>query len=226
MISVLFGYRGDDGPRDVLFANVLRWWKVHYNDAQICMGRNFDQPFNRGKARNEAFKDATGDIIIVADADTLPTVDGVDLAIEEILEGRARWMLPYGPDRYYNLSEERTKSILNSGATTIPEPVTWEHKITSWAGCLIMPRAAYEAVGGYDERFVGWGYEDNAFQFALDTIWGPHARIDSFCCHLWHAIEPGTTFDSPTIGANRALFGKYQAAVGRPEDMKEVRCDT
>lgn len=225
MISVLFGYRDDGGPRDVLFGYVLRWWHRHYPEAQICVGRNFDDPFHRGKARNAAHHVAETDILIIADADTVPDVTGVDLAVEMLLEEQAPWVLPYGLDRYYNLSEDATLHILKHQPNEIREPSDagdWEHKLTSWAGCLVIPRAAWDAVGGYDERFIGWGYEDNAFQFALDTVWGAHRRIDAYCCHLWHAIEPGTTFDSPFIAKNRSLYRIYEQANGDPDRMRQV----
>ena len=88
MISILFPYRGDDGHRDRLFGWVLRWWQANFPDAQICVGRNFDRPFNRAAARNAAHEDATGDLLIVADADTVPTAAGVRAAISDVVESQ------------------------------------------------------------------------------------------------------------------------------------------
>lgn len=224
MISLLIGYRGDDGPRDEIFGWVLKWWKLHYPEAQICIGRNFDEPFHRGKARNDAFEEATGDILIVADADTVPTVYGVDMAIEEILEGRAPWVLPYGQERYYNLTEAATRHVLNGPVMEIPEPPVpelWDHKLTSWAGCLVMPRSAWMAVQGYDERFVGWGGEDNAFQIVLDVLHGPHTRIDSYVCHLWHP-RGDADFSQPNWPHNRKLLDLYKGAAN-VEEMRRAR---
>jgi hypothetical protein len=211
MISVLFPYRGDDGPRDRIFGWVLRWWNANFPEAEICVGRNFDDPFNRGKARNDAFGQSHGQVVVVADADTVPTGEGVRAAIADVIEARC-WSIPYAENRYYNLTEQATADVLSwTTRNAIPEPDEhlWDHKITSWAGCLVIPREAWERVGGYDERFVGWGYEDNAFRVKLDRLWGPHRREDSYCCHLWHPVAEGSTFDQPEIERNRTIFLRY-----------------
>lgn len=205
MISILFPYRGDDGPRDQIFGHVLHWWKRHFPEAQICVGRNFDQPFNRGTARNDAYQQSTGQLLIVADADTMPTLTGVRDAIADVAEAQC-WSLPYGETRYYNLTQETTRYVLDRKLDRIPEPTQFEHKVTSWAGCLVMTREAWETVGGYREDFTGWGYEDNYMALKLDTFWGPCHRQASYCCHLWHPIAKENTFEQPTIGHNRALY--------------------
>lgn len=227
--DLLFGYMGDDGQRDRCFGWVLAWWKSHFPDVHVCMGRNFDKPFHRGRARNDAFESAVADLIIVADADTVPNSDAIRAALLMVDIQEAPWVLPYGEERYYNLSENETDRILKSDPTADllepSDPEQWEHKITSWAGCLVMHRTAWNELGGYDERFEGWGYEDNAFRLALDTLAGPHKRIDSYVSHLWHPIAPGTTFDSPTIGQNRTLFRAYERALGNETKMRKVLAD-
>lgn len=222
-VSVLFGYLHDDGRRDVLFGYTLRWWKTNFPDYQICVGRNFDQPFHRGKARNDAFVDATGDTLIIADADTIPTVDGVTEAVGNT-QAHNWWTLPYGEERYYNLTEEYTNLLLEQGPDgDLPEPTEgqWDHRVTSWAGCLILPRGAFVEVGGYDERFVGWGGEDNAFQLCLDSLWGQHCRVDSYVSHLWHP-RGDADFSQPNWPRNQALLRRYQKARTR-DDMHKVR---
>lgn len=213
MISILFPYRGDDGPRDRLFGYVLRWYQHYFPEAQIVVGRNFDQPFNRGAARNDAFEQSSGSVLIVADADTVPTAAGVRSGIADVVAEQC-WVIPYAEKRYYNLTKEATENVLKLHVGEQPsEPVEghYDHKITSWAGCLILPREAWEKVGGYDERFKGWGGEDNAFQLKLDNLWGPHRREDSYCCHLWHPVPAGTTFDQPHWPSNASLLRRYKA---------------
>ncbi len=223
MMSVLFPYRGDDGPRDVLFGWVLRWWQHHFPEAEICVGRNFDSGFNRSKARNDAFAQSTGAILCVADADTVPTAEGVRAAIAEVVATKC-WSIPYAEERYYNLCETITQEILQLPSSTPPvEPVygEYDHKITSWAGCLVLPREAWETVGGYDERFVGWAFEDNAVMLALDTLWGPHRRQGSYVVHLWHP-RFDLDFDHPYIEHNKQLFSQYRNAQGNTALMTDM----
>lgn len=219
-VSVLFGYLHDDGPRDVLFSHVLRWWITNFPGYEICVGRNFDAPFHRGKARDSAYDESTGDVLIIADADTIPTRDAVDQAVKDVGDN---WIIPYGENRYYNLTEQRTAKVIEDRMDPIPEPQEedWDHRVTAWAGCLVLPREAWITVDGYDERFIGWGGEDNAFQLCVDSLWSPHVRLDSYVCHLWHP-RGDADFSQPFWPANRRLLRQYQMA-RNVEQMRNVR---
>jgi hypothetical protein len=56
-------------------------------------------------------------------------------------------------------------------------------------------RSDYEAVNGFDERFVGWGQEDDDFGLRLRTA---GVRLDSILdlthsLHVWHPTDPTAT---------------------------------
>lgn len=220
--SLIVPYRGNGGFRTELWSWCRRWWSYRFPGVEIITGDTEDPTFDRGTSRNVAVEQATSDILVIADADTIPNSGAVREALALVREG-APWVLPYGEERYYNLTEPTTWKILHAEpSVTVLEPHVWEHKLTSWAGCLVMSREAFLSVGGYDERFVGWGYEDNAFRFAMDTLVGPHVRVDSYACHLWHPITPGSNFDQPHIDHNRALFRRYERASGNRDLMRKV----
>jgi predicted glycosyltransferase involved in capsule biosynthesis len=71
-------------------------------------------------------------------------------------------------------------------------------------GSIAITRAAYLAIGGMDEGFVGWGGEDNEFWERAQTL-----RVWSYGClpyvHLWHPSQP-RKYDS----ANPTLI-RYQS---------------
>lgn len=56
-------------------------------------------------------------------------------------------------------------------------------------GSMAISAAGFEAIGGMDEGFVGWGGEDNEFWdrcLTLPTwIWGYEPIV-----HLWHRSQP------------------------------------
>lgn len=217
-LSVLVPWRpSTDGYRNRSFA----WLRHRYHqllpDAQLVIGTSSAERFNRSEARNNAFNYSDGDVVLIADADTIFHAQSIRLAVMVAATGAAHWVIPYGEKRYYNLSHRRTEEILAlDPAADIPEPTDeddWEHKLTSWAGLLVVTRAAYQEAGGYDERFAGWGYEDNAFRAALDHRVGPHSRLDGHCEHLWHPVAVGECFDNPDIEANRKLYQKYELGI-------------
>lgn len=215
--SLLVPYKHDNyGPREDNWQYCWRWWQNFGAsvDLEICIGQDDSADFNRSKARNNAFQKSTKDLIVIADADTV--VDSIVLGkgMQAVVEDKAPWYIPY--KWYYNLSAEYSEIIKDDESLRKPDPkekdFSYEHKILSWAGILIMKREAYEAIGGYDERFERWGHEDLAFRVKLDAEWGKHQRPDEGgAYHFWHPINKGETFNSPSEKRNRALFNKEYA---------------
>lgn len=77
----------------------------------------------------------------------------------------------------------------------------------------MISKAQWQAVGGFDVRFSGWGCEDEAFACAADTLLGPHVRYeDQLLVHLWH--PPGLRSDDPKFAANRSRFDEYRRLSG------------
>lgn len=220
-LSVLIPYREDGGRRDQIFEWILDRYAALMPDADICIGMDRkNHEFNRSAARNDAFEQADRRFLLIADADTIPEPDAITEGIQMILNG-APWVIPYGT--YYNLSEEKSNEILRSEpeSAIVFEDKDCEHIINSTAGMLLMERSVFAWMGGYDERFIGWGYEDNAFQVALDTLLGPHQRVESGrAIHLWHPAPETNRFKQPMIQHNRELYMHYMKQRGKPDRMR------
>lgn len=220
-LSILIPYRSDGGRRELLFGWVKRRYERLFPEAEIVVGRNEDQPFNRGAARNDAFKRSTGDMLLIADADVVCDVNLVWRAVCMTTRGR-RWMIPYST--YYNLDKVTSDRIV-AGAPETPVPpedrLGYDHKLSAAvAGQLVVPRVAYEEVGGYDERYVGWGYEDTDFAITLNTLWAPVERLDGRCLHLWHDVT-NANFEQPMIQVNMNLHRQYEKCKGNALRMRE-----
>lgn len=68
-------------------------------------------------------------------------------------------------------------------------------------------RDDFEAVNGFDEGYVGWGYEDRDLQFRLSRIGIRFRSIlhRTSVAHLWHPVDP--TFVAKGLGTeNRRRF--------------------
>lgn len=186
-----------------------RWLHLYGEDLKMITASGWPcDPFNRARARNDGASSAKTNVLVFADADTIPIKEYVDEAVAIAADGH--WAIAYGKDRYYNLTEDATEVYLDKDPwVEIVEPGEgeYEHKVTSFSGIIAVPREAFGRIGGYDERFEGWGWEDNAFQITLDRRWGKHVRVDGFVNHLWHP-RGEASFDTPGELANRALFQK------------------
>lgn len=220
-MSLIIPWRGGDPHRERLLEWNLRRWEYLLPDAQIVIGEDDSEPFNRARARNRAAAAATGDILIVADADTATSATGLFSAL--VLASGGDWCLPY--TWYYNLNETATSVLLDqSPFDPIERPVDgFDHCLAaSVAGVLVIPRAAFDAAGGYCEKFDGWGYEDNAFAAAADTLWRPHVRRAGYVLHMWHPVGPDEAFGSPGIKDRQRLWLKFQRAAGHPDMMRRL----
>jgi hypothetical protein len=181
-------------------------------EAEICLGTSPEGDFCRGHAINDAFSKATNKVLLLADADTVFFAKPIQQAVEMVSNGTP-WVIPYGS--YYNVTQSQTWEILQRPPEQdIARPSTFIHCLPlAVSGLVVLPRDGFEAAGGFDERFRGWGYEDNAFQLALDARWGPYRRLeDAYCLHLWH--EPGLQFNQPYIDDNWRIWCEYRDRPG------------
>lgn len=173
---------------------------------EIKLGEDTSQPFNRSKARNNGVMQSSGDNILILDADTFIPVCSM-LEAEEILKF-SNWVIPY--NIYYNLNQTKTHEAYEDLSVLSTEPVDgeYDHRILSWAGALMVSRENFDKVGGYDERFEGWGWEDVAFRVKLDNEVGHHSRCGSYVSHLWHPRPPEIEFGNEFEKRNAKLFDK------------------
>lgn len=213
-VSVLFPMRFQDPWRIQIAGWVWLRIKEDHPDWEICLGDNPGE-FNRGTARNNAAVEATGDVFVIWDADTVCPDVFLRTAVESVVEGG--WALPYG--RYYNLSRKLTEHYVAQDPQVEimrPAPEQVEHDLDSVGGIIAIHRDQFVAMGGYDEGYVGWGYEDNAFALKAERSAGLPRRVeDGFVCHLWHEAPEDQRFGQPNIEFNRARFRLAEREWGR-----------
>lgn len=228
-ISILIPYRPEDGSkrehhwRIESFKKTVEFWNsIEGYDIEVVTSDSIADRFNRSEARNNAFVKSTGDILVIADADTIVPHKSFKEAVERVSSGELAWAIPY--IHYYNLSVDFTKILLESEGvlpqpSDLTHPASYEHKVLSYAGCLVLPREAYDVVGGYDEDFKGWGYEDNAFRLALDNEWGVHTRVDGAAWHLWHPIYERDRFTFNNVKDNYLIYkNRYERKYGHVDE--------
>lgn len=187
-VSVLIPFKSDGSHRLRNWEWLRRRYELLIPDAEICMGDTEIKPYCKAAAVNSAARKATREIFIIADADIAVDKDQMEKAVE-MLDNHA-WVIPY-EDRK-ELNETQTADLIKNH-----EPSVRMSDI-DFTGCgsyaygvgsiNIVPRKYFEGAGGFDERFKGWGYEDNAFATALDILYGNHVRPKGST--VWHLNHP------------------------------------
>ena len=209
-VSILIPYKSDNGPRESAFHWVKKYYQTVLPKAELCIGDSPGNPFNRSQAINNAAKLATRPIFIIADCDLVYSPSILENSIKFI--DQYTWIIPF--QQILNLSSKNTERLLMSESNW-PFHVTIndyhiDNSYPAVGGLNVLRRKDFIKVGGFDERFVGWGGEDDAFAYAMNTLCGPFIRLDEDIYHLWHPRVGAE--GNPNYQANYDLYTRYQQA--------------
>ena len=228
MISFLIPFRDVDGTRTRTKDWIVARWKAHYPAAEFIIASDDGaDPFCKSMAVNNAFKLSHGDIIVILDSDTWITTSAFSAAVEAIEKRTAAWIVPASVS--LRLTREASERLFALGpmAETVVAPGDVEEKSYVVGFCHVLPREAFIAVGGMDERFRGWGGEDGAFVRAVDAVYGGHVKIKSTLISLWHDRPRDNSGRRVWIGqntrlTNSSLWRRYHSTNGNRNQMLAV----
>lgn len=209
-VVVVVPRRAGDPTRDRLWSFAKAWWEKDVPDWPIIEGHHDHGPFNRGAAINTA---AAGewDVAVIIDADVVADADQVKAAVDNA-HRTGRLTLAY--TKYFALKEEMTERVLDGydGDWTRGAALKMTGHVSS---ILAVPRRLWDQVGGFDERFVGWGHDDVAFAAVCRTLGGGIDRIPGSVFHLWH----GPTRRGTSAPRGHALLYRRYAELTDPAAM-------
>jgi GT2 family glycosyltransferase len=203
-ISIIIPFKPDNGYRNRNWSWIKKKYEILMPQAEICMGFSNDECFSKAKAINSAAKLATRDIFVIADADIIIDINDLKKSIEELRN--FVWIIPYSTINY--LTDKQTTQLQKKNFNTTMNNINFTGCLSYTAGYIgginIIPRKYFEYVGGFDESFKGWGCEDDAFQNSVDTLCGPHNRLENTIWHMYHPKGSRENYKK-----NYALFYKY-----------------
>jgi hypothetical protein len=241
-VSMLVPWRSVEPTRVANWAWLQKRWAARWPTLEIVIGTDDGtDPFNACAAINDAAQAATGDVFLITDADVVTAdIDELKRCAEMVYRREVPWMLPW--ERMVCLNDEDTRSVLESDPARerirISEQMEnrGERRHNQPPGSIqCVSREAFYTIGGYDERFRGWGGGDSSFFWAMDTIIGPHKRGAGKMYALWHERHqflagghwkrwgwPGQEFAGEATGSGNPVEFEYKAAWRNPTAMRRV----
>jgi glycosyltransferase involved in cell wall biosynthesis len=172
-------------------------------------------PFNKAWGLNVGARAARGDLLFFCDADLLVEPSALQTAAGLC----ARHVLAVNPyDRLADLDQIETERLLQG-----QEPPRFQRDDASdrrrvgeqlcfCGGAFMMRRSLHHAMGGFDERYLGWGAEDDAMSIRLVRSTPQVATVEGrVALHLWHPSNRTSTFGDPNYPSNRARLQELGA---------------
>ena len=166
-----------------------------------------DRGFRASAARNRAVSLASGDYLVFLDGDCLVPAEFVErqylCALAGFMVRGSRVMLRRGFTEALLRGEDVPKSYrqwlfrfflrdVNRIGPLLPIPYMKHKNRYRWYGVktcnLAVWRSDFEAVNGFDERYIGWGHEDAdlAVRMIRNGTQRREGRSDVPVIHLWH----------------------------------------
>lgn len=208
---VVIPYAGADALRRRNLELVLSFYADNFPEwpVLVCTG---ELPFNRARvinhevaAEGQHLKRAAHPVVVLNDADTLCTPEQVRAAVR-LATAEPYFVFAY--ILYLRLGEKVTAECKN-WRDVLDAPAEWGMVNAGSQGCSAIRRDLFLELGGLDERFAGWGYEDLEFNARADRA-GVSRRLPGELRHLWHGPRRGDdsplSADPDDVQRNAALF--------------------
>ncbi|MBI1873278.1 MAG: glycosyltransferase [Acidobacteria bacterium] len=152
----------------------------------------------RALARQVGTVSAKHEILAYLDGDIIPSSGFLEIGVAMAALGQ----LVKAPRRYrIGQSGRRSRCQPESLARTARKHLGFADFTSD---SFVVSRSAVKAVGGWDERFEGWGEEDVEFAFRYESGGLPIVEVnhpDFFGAHLDHPIDHSKNFASLTKNA-------------------------
>lgn len=212
-VSVLVPFASGCPHRERAWGYVRAHYEREHADWELIEG-TCTGLWSKGLALVDAKSRSTGETFVVADADSFVAPEVLTEAVELVRAG-ATWVVPHY--RVQRLSQYYTRAVIEANAPVRRGRVHRQPYIgVLGGGIVVLSRDVWEAVGGIDPRYLGWGGEDISFGYTLETLVGPPARLEADLWHLWHPPATKNRRGSPE---SEALAARYKAARGTRHAM-------
>lgn len=187
------------------FNKVVAWYQENLPEANMYFPDRSGSVWSMSGSRNDGVELAQHDkceVIIVNDADTIPQIEPLRKAIV------AAYMddLMHNPYTEYRALTEKSVSQIKAGVA--PEDCDYDVIQGACSGVNVFTPDAWWKLGGNDEKFKGWGYEDTAMRRAHQVInKSDYVAHPGFVVSFYHDLQP--RHGDVNFENNKRLYAQY-----------------
>lgn len=214
-VLVTIPYRGTSPERQANYRLVHQHFIHLLPGVELIEVDSGHEPFNRAATRNECVRHgADHDVIVICDADTLlqqaPLLEAIEQAAVDNLVHN-----PFSVVRGLTKDSSLRCLVGDHRAPKAAFQLTW-----AVGTAYVTTPTAWWDIGGMDERFTGWGFEDTAFAIAHRTLKQPMPRHEGMATQLWHPSAP--RLGDPHYDAGVEHYARYLAVDGDKAGVAEL----
>ena len=218
-IGVVIPWR-EQPSRLAAFAKVCEWYEDNLPEAKIYFVDNGNEVWEMSATRNLGVKLAEQDncdVIIINDADTIPEINPLLESIDTALKDNMIHN-PYNLYAFFPPNETRMHFEEN-----IPLNKINFIRVNSCSGTIVFTPKAWWDLGGADEKFIKWGYEDTAQQLVHEVIHGrPFIKHFGVVYAFSHETQDSWTSPSQQMKQNEHLYNKYVNVARNLKSKEEI----
>lgn len=208
-VAIVVPWRAGDRDRELAWAWCREWWS-QFGWPIYEVEHAPPVPFNRSWCINEGARRAQADggfdVLVAIDADVFEENPAqVPAGVTHCWE-TGKLVVPHivGAD----LNAAGTRALVGGQETTKWSRQTAGTRDPCTSRVTMIRADVFEQVGGFDQRFQGWGHEDVAFWAATVLVNGV-VQLPGTCWHLWHTPSLRAARMTPQWKAGAKLADRY-----------------
>ncbi len=171
-----------------------------------------DEAFPIGKARNVGARAARFPALVFLDVDCVPAPDFVEKMTQPgvfsdgLFMGNPRYLRKALPENWQTEDLVRN-SELHPHRPVLGVPLRQEKNYGMfWSLCFAIHHRTFVRLGGFDERFQGYGAEDTDLAFRAEASEVPFHLVDAWVFHQQHPVYQPPLNHFSNIIQNARLF--------------------
>jgi hypothetical protein len=223
-IAVVIPWRASgDEDRDLAFdytrAYYLRLEAAGVVDEVVVSSDGADSgPFNRHRAYNLGYARTDADVVLWNEADTLIPAEQIATAAA-LAEDEPGLVVPYSERHELDVTQA-ARVYAGTDPFTLTGTVVYADGVSIGQAGVTSRATMGRVGGGWDERFQGWGFDDNAAFHIFGVLAGPPRIVEGRGVHLWHlpAFHVHTPEREARTDANAARFAFIRSL--SPDDLR------